>query len=631
MIGKPGVTAGRQVRSVLLSFIFITAWLVFPAGLKAGGKKSYWIEVRSPHFTVDSNSDKQAAKSVARRLELIRETMTRAFVHTNQYKDPPLKVLAVNGRASLNRLLPNYFKKRGFAHPAGLFLESPMGDFIVLRTDMMRPHVFNPVYHEYTYFVMRRLLPNMPLWLSEGLAGLYSDTRVEKHVVLMGIADPHKLSILLWRPLIPIRTLLTVDEPSPYYHRWDKVGIFYSESWALTHYLMFLDASHGTHHLKDYERQVSQGADPVKTFITIFGPTKKLYNKLGIYVNHLAFPVFRLPVTEQTSSKDYSVRPLSWAEVDADKAELLLADGNRQDAEVLVRKSLKENPHLGLANALMSLLVLQNGSRAKAAAWAKKAIQFDPTDYHGYYFAALAMQGAPLNPASTALLEQDLEQAVKLQPGLAEPEEMLSDIYLTEKGKLDQALALALEAARNEPEENPYLINLEMVLLKQGRQAEAVTIEMQMLHRARTPKQEAMVRNDIGWALLQQNIAMSRANTEIHIAVQLDPKNADIQDSLGHLLKKEGHLTEARDAYQRALSIQPKLFSSLEGLGDVLLSQHNLNGAVTEYRKALAIAPNSAQAHYNLSRALKAEGDSAQATSELKAGRTLDPFDPKYQ
>ncbi len=41
-------------------------------------------------------------------------------------------------------------------------------EYVVLRTDVMGPGVFNPVFHEYAHYAMRQVLAGVPLWLAEG-------------------------------------------------------------------------------------------------------------------------------------------------------------------------------------------------------------------------------------------------------------------------------------------------------------------------------------------------------------------------------------------------------------------------------------------------------------------------------
>lgn len=102
----------------------------------AESKKSGWIEVQSPHFIVDSNSSKTQAKAAALQFEQIHDALRMVLVGARNATEPPLTILAVDGEESLKRLLPGYLEKRGEAHPAGIFVESSGGAFVVLRTDV---------------------------------------------------------------------------------------------------------------------------------------------------------------------------------------------------------------------------------------------------------------------------------------------------------------------------------------------------------------------------------------------------------------------------------------------------------------------------------------------------------------
>jgi tetratricopeptide (TPR) repeat protein len=448
---------------------------------------------------------------------------------------------------------------------------------------------------------------------------------------LIGLADINDLDTLHEHSLIPIQTLVEVGFDSPYYHDPNMIYTFYAESWALVHYLMFQDARHGTHLLPEYAQQVTQGGDPLKAFVKIFGSTKHMDNILTPYISRMTYTALRYPITEKLSSKNFAVRPLSVVEADSDQAEFLLTEYGRVRATKLLDRALKEDPQSAKANALMSFLLRQEGESGKAAEQAQKAIQLDPNDYRGYLYAAIAIQDDHLSAARTAEVERDLTRALALKPDLAVADDMLAKVEMNQPGKLDQALAWASRAVQADPENNDYLIDMEMILLKQDHLAAAVAIEMRMLGRAGTPKKQAAVRNEIGWQLLQQNIAMPRADFEIKKANQLAPKNGDIVDSLGHLLEKEGNLPQAEEAYRHALDLQPKLVSSLRGLGDVLRKEHHLDQAIAQYHKALVIVPKDALVHYDLSLALKAKGDAAGAAKEQSAARKLDPFNTKYQ
>jgi hypothetical protein len=97
-------------------------------------------------------------------------------------------------------------------------------------------HPYAPVYHEYTHFVLQRAGGWMPVWLGEGLAEYFQTVEIAKEEIRIGKADASNVKFLEHNPLLPLATLFAVDQHSPYYHEDEKTSIFYSESWALTHY-----------------------------------------------------------------------------------------------------------------------------------------------------------------------------------------------------------------------------------------------------------------------------------------------------------------------------------------------------------------------------------------------------------
>ena len=113
------------------------------------------------------------------------------------------------------------------------------------------------------------------LLLAEGWAEFYQNTEILETEVRLGGVDSYTLE-LLKRPLLPLDTLFTVDQHSPYYHEEDKGSMFYAESWALTHFLKLKDVRENTHRLSDYldlvhEDLVHEKVDSVSAASQAFG------------------------------------------------------------------------------------------------------------------------------------------------------------------------------------------------------------------------------------------------------------------------------------------------------------------------------------------------------------------------
>jgi hypothetical protein len=74
------------------------------------------------------------------------------------------------------------------------------------------------------------------VWVLEGLAEFYGNTRIEGRTVFVGAPSSWNVSILRRTPLLPVTTLFDINKSSPYYNEQNKISILYAESWALTHY-----------------------------------------------------------------------------------------------------------------------------------------------------------------------------------------------------------------------------------------------------------------------------------------------------------------------------------------------------------------------------------------------------------
>ena len=94
---------------------------------------------------------------------------------------------------------------------------------------------------------------------------------------------------------------------------------------------------------------------------------------------------------------------------------------------------------------------------------------------------------------------------------------------------------------------------------------------------------------------------------------------------MGVTLKKQGKLSEAIEAYNKALAIDPQYAEAYCNLGNALKDQDKLNEAIAAYNKVLAIKPEHAEAYNNMGVALKNQGKLAEAIASIKHALSLKP------
>ncbi len=93
---------------------------------------------------------------------------------------------------------------------------------------------------------------------------------------------------------------------------------------------------------------------------------------------------------------------------------------------------------------------------------------------------------------------------------------------------------------------------------------------------------------------------LKKAKELIHRAIELDPKAAAFYVSMGDILKREGHHTEAITYYRKALERNPHRIEPLCNMGNVFRETGRLKQAVNCYHKALRINPNLPEAYNNM-------------------------------
>lgn len=177
-----------------------------------------WLEVRTPHFDVVTNSTEKEGRRAAHQFEGMRSVFQRVFPEADLDTAEPMLVIAVEDKRALQALEPEQYHTPGQLGLIGYFLQAAEKNYILILLNATGTHPYAPIYHEYAHFVFSRLQQWMPLWLTEGIAEFYENTEILDDRVRIGKGDPYLQAVLDRHPLLPLSTLFAVDQHSPYYH-----------------------------------------------------------------------------------------------------------------------------------------------------------------------------------------------------------------------------------------------------------------------------------------------------------------------------------------------------------------------------------------------------------------------------
>jgi tetratricopeptide (TPR) repeat protein len=452
-------------------------------------KPAVWIEVRSPNFIVITNGSEKQARKVAYQFETFRSVLRTFFNVKGPATDPPMTIIAAKDEESLKPLEPVVDLAKGSAHLAGLFLDGPEKKYILLRLDVSvdeeASEPFETIYHEYVHYFTRRIIPNLPLWLSEGLAEFYGNTRLEGNYAVVGTASSTNFAILQHSPILPLSTLYAVDASSPYYHEENKASLFYAESWALTHYLMEMDWRDKTNRIQQFVILLAKNTPPDEASKRIFGDPKSLESALNAYIYKFAILAAHVNITDKIDEHTFALEPLSEAESLAARGDLLVRVNRLDDAQKMLAQAISIDPKLAASYESMGFLYSRQKKFEEANKWFSQAVSLNSQSAIANFLYATNLFKTGLDNDAAAQAETCLRTAIHTDPGFAPAYDALAYLLLTHQ-RADEARLFALDAVAMEPGNVYYRLTMVSVLEHLNLFDDAVRVSTLALNMARS-------------------------------------------------------------------------------------------------------------------------------------------------
>ncbi|HME01011.1 MAG TPA: DUF1570 domain-containing protein [Terriglobia bacterium] len=508
MLCYPTVDSGRPIeynsrmlaRRICLCMIMVL--LVSASRCTAfAARPESWIELRSPNFIVLTNANEKQGRRVAYQFETIRAVFRQFFKVQGSAQDQPVIIIAAKDEDTLKTLLPEYWAKKGSMHPAGVYLGGPEKNYVGLRLDVSMNQEayepFEPVYHEYVHYLTRRMMSLLPLWMVEGLAEFYGNTRLESKKAVVGAPSSSNILVLRQNPPLPLTTLFQVNASSPYYHEENKTSIFYAESWALTHYLTTRDWSEHTQRVNDFVALLGENVAPEEAARRTIGDPEALQEALNQYIRRFTFTAARLDAPAKIDENDFELQAISDAESLAVRADFMAHDHHYAEAQEKLAEALKLDPKLASAYESMGFLCTQQGKVEEASKWYSQAVALNSQSYLAHYYYAANLLGGKLDDDSASKAESSLRAAIKINSGFAPAYDALSWLLASrpenaeKPERLNEAYMMALAAVSLEPGNVHYRLASAQVLERLGRVDDAVKVADRAASMAKTPDEQA--------------------------------------------------------------------------------------------------------------------------------------------
>jgi tetratricopeptide (TPR) repeat protein len=455
-----------------------------------GASKDTWIEVQSPHFTVISNAGDKEARKIADQFEQFREVFHSSFPKLRVDLGKPLIIFAVKNEDTLKLLLPEFWEAKGRARPAGLYVPGEDCHFVAVRTNIEGDNPYEVVYHEYTHAILNLNFRGTPVWLGEGLAEFFGNSAIHSDYVEIGKPSLYHLRVLQESHLIPIDALLTADHDSPYYNEANRAGIFYAESWAITHYLMLDPEARRRNLLSNFLNAWDASGNQVEAAEKTFGDLKKFSDAMVRYARQNTFYMSKVNTSIHGDPKSFSSRALAPAEFAADRALFYLHTQRQTEAKASVDQALQADADLPLAYEAQGLLAYSQGNFSAAETSFRRAIELHSNSYFAYYFDAQAQlrRGMP-SPEAAEKIRASLEKAININPQFAPAWAAMGSVYSVNPETYEKARSAGRHAVELEPGNLEYAIQFGYILLNTGKTADAKILAQRAQKAAKTTQE----------------------------------------------------------------------------------------------------------------------------------------------
>lgn len=439
--------------------------------------KDNWINLRTRNFNIVSNADEKETRELALKLEQFRFVFSKLY-NTRADSAVPVTVVVFKNDSSFKPFKPLYGGKP--ANIAGYFQRGEDENIIALniQADQLRP--LSVIYHEYTHLLTSYTARPWPAWLNEGVAELFSSFMVKKNEVTLGAPLDEHVHFLRQSKFLPLESLFKVGHDSPEYNERDKQGVFYAQSWALLHYLMYGDKSARQPQLVRFIKLLESEADLDRAFKEAFKTDYATMEKeLRRYIGNSTYSVVVYTLDSTDGEREVTARPLAEAEVQYHLGNLLLRTHRIDESETYFKQALAIDPSLPGPHEGLGIVAIRRQKYREAGEHFKQATARGSRNHLAYYYYAEALYNESVETALSMksdvakTVHELLRKAIRLTPGFAPSYDLFGQVSLESGESLDEGVVSMRNAIKLQPQKKHYALMLAQLEVKAGDYASA--------------------------------------------------------------------------------------------------------------------------------------------------------------
>jgi len=443
----------------------LTVVVVFAQARAWAEPEEQWIEVQSSHFTVLTDGGEKPGRDLGQQFEQMRSVFAQLFL-TQVKQLVPLQIIALKDSRQISRYAPLYQGKP--VRTTGFYLHSQDRDYIVL--DLEAANRWETVFHEYAHLLLAGNLPDLPPWFTEGFAEFYSTIQIDNKHATIGRPPDSALEILRNEPLMPVKTLFSIDHNSPVYNDDSNPrSIFYAESWLVVHYLWDHNAMEQAQRYFQLLQQHVPVADAVKQ---AFDMTPDQFDRALQKYSRAVTEALRVPLRQSLEQTDFSVHRVTSLDAMTALAGVHSHQAGYQEQAIHeFQQILERDPGNAAAHRDLGYIYYYQHNPDAALPHLQKAAEEEPGDWRVHYFWA-QMAAQKSDDALAPQIEREARLVTQLNPEFADGFGLLGFALMVERRNAEATVAYQ-KAFALKPGSEIYALNLAELYTLQGKLEEA--------------------------------------------------------------------------------------------------------------------------------------------------------------
>ena len=381
----------------------------------AAAAKDQWTELRTDHFTIVGNTRVSTLRETGASLERMRNVFDVAF---DGPVDPPVPVVVfvVRREEDLRELAPDLWKS-GAGGPVGFFQDVRTRMHIAIRLDANAPAT--AALHEYHHMLTTLSHPELPMWLSEGIASIWGEAQVKGRVVEVGRLDPAWVASVRGR-VLDVDDLVDSNPTLTRAGGFRHAGEFHAHAKLFVHMLRW-GRPNGAELFDTLLAKIASGV-PARRALTetyqsggvlVFDGKNglTLQDQFDRYVALREFAFQRIELAQDPATGSAWVsRTLTDSEALARRGEMLrLGGGHPDQAAILLRAALRADPTEPRALANLAALAPPEDARRLVS-----KIDGERAPWEAHWIAARVLAQSS---AASATVVTHLEEVLEREPG----------------------------------------------------------------------------------------------------------------------------------------------------------------------------------------------------------------------